>query len=200
MYKFAAVIVETRPIANIEYIIKRHLCKLNNEWELFIFHGDKNAHLFDRLQAKKFNIHNIGLKEYNRLLTSAGFWHQIPHEKILIFQHDSMLLKKDIEKFLEWDFVGAPLKDGKQNGGLSIRSKNIMLKAIKRYNYRSGNEDIFFCSMIPRIGGKMAPLSVAQEFSCESIFRLNTYGYHGINKWLNSSQCRMIATQYISML
>ena len=141
------VIVETRKLNNIRTIIKNHFIHLGKEWELFIFHGKDNGYLFLELKANLIKLNSkIGIgfpkgkdQGYNNLLTSKSFWEEIPHEKIQIFQHDSGLLRSGIEQFLEWDYIGSPIpKTIAQNGGLSIRTKSVMLDIIKNTKFNVG--------------------------------------------------------------
>jgi hypothetical protein len=148
---YAAVIVESREINNIQSIINRHMDKLPG-FDLVIFHG--------------LDIRN--LHEYNYLLTSIMFWNELTsYKRVLIFQHDTGLFK-GIDDFLEWDYIGAPwqFQDFGGNGGLSIRNPQAMIDTIiqKPYSSNYGNEDIYFSYYLI---GKMAPRSECEKFSVE---------------------------------
>jgi hypothetical protein len=78
------------------------------------------------------------MADYNALLTSKEFWQKFEKfDRVLIFQHDSKLLRTGIEEFLEWDYVGAPWKFQEHggNGGLSIRNPRTMIEIIERCPY-----------------------------------------------------------------
>ena len=138
------------------------------------------------------------MNEYNQLLTSRSFWDGLT-EKVLIFQHDAGLLKERIEEFLEWEYVGAPWSfqhDG-GNGGLSLRSRDAMIKVIENVPYDGTmNEDIYFCHGLKELGLNLAPREVCEKFSVESVFKMGTLGWHGIDTWLTPDQCREIRGQY----
>ena len=193
----SAVIVETRSSINLKKVIDDHVAKLDDEWRLTVFYGE-NEELIKDIPANKIKIGSVDLSGYNDLLTTKWFWDQIPDDKILIFQHDSGLLKTGISKFLEWDWVGAPWKErAGGNGGLSIRSKKAMLKVIGQFSRpENENEDLWFCRHLRKIGYRLAPRAICEDFSCETIFRLGTLGYHGIDKYLTPTQCRLIKNQY----
>lgn len=194
----AAVIVETRAIFNLPNIILRHMAMLGSEWRLYIFHGKDNRHLFNNLDARKINLqHNLNRHSYSGLLSTHWFWMQIPHEKILVFQQDSMLLRRGIEQFMEWDWVGAPSWWGGYNGGLSLRSRSKILKVIQECHYTGESEDMYFHRNIGRVGGRIAPPHVADQFACEAYFRLGTLGCHGIHNFHGQSKRRLINTQYL---
>lgn len=200
----AAVIVETRPLGNLIQIIEAHMKMLPDYTKLYVF-GSRNVFAFIREKIDcKFVLIERGMNEakYNSLLTSKEFWNRIEEENILIFQHDSMILRKGIEEFYEWDYVGAPWKFQTTggNGGLSFRHKSAMLKILNsepKYNYSiHGNEDCYFSNRMLQ-EGNIAPREVCSKFSCETIFQLGTFGYHAIEKHLSKEQCEQIKNQYL---
>jgi hypothetical protein len=182
--KYGAVIIDSRPLP--EDVIERHIKYLPGNFELF--HG------------ALFTIDSIA--NYNTLLTSLKFWESLPFDKVLIFQHDSGLLRTGIEEFLQYDFIGAPIKHisfPAMNGGLSLRSTEAMIRCIKHTPYNPnihGNEDMYFCNLLSKLGGKLPTKEVAQKFSVETIFNLGSLGYHAMNKYLRPEQCNQILNQY----
>jgi hypothetical protein len=62
---YAAVIVESREINNIQSVIDRHMDKLPG-FDLVIFHGLKNAHLFTS-DCRKYQVDICNLHEYHVL-------------------------------------------------------------------------------------------------------------------------------------
>jgi hypothetical protein len=204
------VIVETRCIPNIREIVKNHIEFTG--WPVMLFCGMGNASFLSaELSGLDYRIYEMAVSElaearYNNLLTRFEFWNAIPYDKILIFQHDSRLLRKGIEEFLEWDYVGAPWlwqKNG-GNGGLSLRSRKAMLDIIRAKPYNpatQGNEDVYFANAMYRNPDyKLAPRYVCEKFSCEAIFKLGTFGYHAIEKYMSKEQVAQIQNQYESIL
>jgi hypothetical protein len=181
--KYGAVIIENR--FPVDQIVSDHKKFLPEGWEVI--------HLYDP------SIKNI--QDYNSLLTSLEFWHFLPFDKVLIFQHDSALLRNGIEDFLGWDYVGAPWKFQHHggNGGLSWRSKSAMIECIMHlpWNPRLQNEDVYFSNLLKNMPQfKLAPREVCEKFSCESIYAEGTLGYHAIDKYLTKEECIKIKTQY----
>jgi hypothetical protein len=180
---YGAVIVENR--FNVDGIGMDHAKFLPEDWKI----------LYD-------NYHHIKtIQDYNILMTSLEFWQDIPFDKVLIFQHDSGLLRKGIQEFFEYDYVGAPWKFQEHggNGGLSWRSKSAMIECIMQlpWNPRLGNEDVYFSNLLKRMPQyKLAPREVCEKFSCESIYKEGTLGYHAIDKYLTKEECNKILTQY----
>lgn len=199
------LIVETRPLANLDrLIIDDHLKYIPKDWGLTIYCSSRNHHLIKDIDfGRETEIillnSDFGINEYNKLFKSFEFWDNMPYEKVLIFQTDSKLLRNGIEDFLEWDWVGAAWKfmDYGGNGGLSIRSVEIMKQICHNHTFTDRNEDVLFCQVMKRFNiGKIAPREVCKQFSVETIFGLGSLGCHGIENWLSKDECTMILTQY----
>ncbi len=114
-----------------------------------------------------------------------------------------MLLRKGCEDFLEFDFVGANIKNipGCMNGGLSMRDSKAMLKVINNFAWEneqvSGNEDIWFVNCLRQLQGYLPTKEEAQRFSVETEYSLGSVGYHAISKYLTPSECEAIKNQYL---
>lgn len=201
----AAVVIETRSLENFPDTVREHMKHLPG-FELIIFGSDENEEFLTR-NISNFIHHKVkfpngfGQFEYNLTLTNPKFWEMLlPYERVLIFQHDSMLLKDGIEDFLEFDYVGAPWKFQHHggNGGLSLRNPKLMFTICKAegWNQNKGNEDVWFSNQMKRFNGKLAPRDICAQFSVESIFKLGTLGYHAIDAHLSPEQCEQIRKQY----
>lgn len=200
----AIVIVETRKIP-LRNIIKNHL---QDGWQLVVFCGSNFDFVKEETKGLNAIIHKVGVdineKYYNILLTSKAFWEALDYERVLIFQHDSGVLRKGIEEFLQWDYIGAPWKFQAHggNGGLSIRNPKTMLEIISYTGYDQrvcGNEDVYFCNYMKALRRNLAPREVCEKFSVESIFKLGTWGYHAIEKHFSKQLCNQIKTQYVQV-
>lgn len=127
--------------------------------------------------------------DYNSILTNPNFWRGCIYDRVLIFQHDSGLLRHGIEEFLKWDYIGAWINNipGCMNGGLSIRNPKLMYEICVKYPYRGmaldGNEDIYFCNQMHGLGINMPNRETCNKFSVETEFALGSLGYHAINKY-----------------
>ena len=195
----SAVIIETRLKSNLSEIIRKHIQFLKG-WNLTIFCGNENEFILkkDFPDATFFKIVVNSAGDYNRLMTAEDTWQRLPYNKILIFQYDSMILREGIEEFLEWDYVGAPWKFSPRggNGGLSLRSRNVMLDITRKYPWKGENEDVYFCRHIDSIGGKLAPRNVCEKFSCEVILKDGTLGYHAVRNRYGDKEADRLENQY----
>ncbi|NCV18990.1 MAG: hypothetical protein EBW42_09525 [Rhodobacterales bacterium] len=91
------------------------------------------------IQIIKLDVENLTQNQYSKLLTTKEFWKNLNGEKILIYQEDSFLFKKNINDFLSFDFIGAPFPKNVNdtpnlvgNGGFSLRTKSKMLEVISK--------------------------------------------------------------------
>lgn len=196
---FGLAIVETRSLPNLVEVIQNHI-KYTGCGELTIFCHDNESFLRRYFPDANFCNLRMHLTEthYNYMLASELFWKAIPYEKVLIFQHDSWILKSIEKEFMNFDYIGSPWRFSPYvgNGGFSIRSKEAMLKTIDKVKYNPslhGNEDVYFCN---HLQGKLAPIEVAEKFCVESIFKLHTFAFHAIEKYLTKEQILQIKNQY----
>lgn len=207
-----AVLVESRPLKGIGDVIRNHISHLPISWGLTIFTGMHHLQFFHDETAPIKNIDFKALEgfgweadsvnAYNKLLVSPGFWQYLAEKypsRVLLFQHDSLLLRDGVESFLRYDYVGAPWKfqDYGGNGGLSLRNPTKMLDVIKKFSCPAGmNEDVFFSNHLLQVGGRLASRETCSRFSVESIFQLDTMGLHDVEEWLSDQEVEQIYNQY----
>lgn len=170
-----------------------------DNWGLIVFHGINNeSYLKNGLEGWKnvnyvrMNVTNLNNEEYNELLLSTTFWETLENigcEHAYIFQTDTLLLKPEIDKFLHYDYIGAPwyikvfgvLEVG--NGGLSLRKVKTMKMLTQKYRKFPINEDVWFSYMLLE-EKKMNPNillptpEIAKQFSVETIFYEDPCGLH----------------------
>jgi len=248
MKKLAAFIIETRYFDNFGETCKNHLIHLPNDTDLYVYTSEENQSKYKEQLEKhnitcSFISYNQNLEipvevKYifglDKILEDArmkalfnmcinmsrpDFWKDyFDYERVLVFQMDSGLMRKGIEAFMEYDYVGAPcynfVKDQTiQNGGLSLRNPRIMEYICRMYGWKMDiqdmmvvgqystayffAEDIFFClRMIKHNAGKLAPLEISKKFSVESRYELGSLGYHRIEAYLTEEEQQNIKKQY----
>jgi len=197
------VIAESRCHPRLILVIKNFMYLLQKKgWGLVIFHSSKNeSFLKEGLKEwpnvifSKITENNFTVNEYNNLLCSLDFWRfltDIGSHHALIFQVDTVLLKDNIDDFLEYDYVGAPwitrwlgLDIG--NGGLSLRNvwkmRSICGQCSRTVETMYGtryleNEDIFFSFHLNNQSAKLPSVEIAKKFSVETIFYDDPCGMH----------------------
>ncbi len=184
-----AVIVEMRNDPFLEVVMEIYIRQLAGRgWRVCLVHGTANHELANQIQGRwpgletlYLNVDNFTVKKYNRyLLSPRTFWNLLPGAPrvILRFELDTVLISGDLDKFCAYEYVGAPWHprmnwakpNGRVgNGGLTIRSVEAMVRAIKmRWTPAfTGNEDGFFSVLCQDIL-QFAPVEVAREFAVES--------------------------------
>ena len=157
-----------------------------------------HPYLYPYFQTNKIIIDIVDNYYENEPLeyfNNIQFWKAIKYEKILIFQRDSVLCSKSkyrVEDFLEYDYVGAPwlVKDTQfngrvGNGGLSLRSKSVMIQLLTMYpqkeqleEFRKLNEDCYLNKFIALLPGVHLPRYLtAKRFAIE----MDWHGLYGKN-------------------
>ena len=210
-YKYTAIIIEPREHKALEYVLTNFYNNLSNEWQIIVFHGNKNIKYVENI-INKFNknriklinlkVNNLTIEEYCELFYNKWLYDNIPTETFLVFQTDTLICpryKHLINDFLKYDYVGAPWgpdmmkeiiniyggKDAVGNGGLSIRKKSKMLKILIKYStyHKSGwrLNEDVFFS----IYAKHKPTAEeAKNFSIESIYNDKAFGIHKAYKYV----------------
>jgi len=203
--QYTAIIIEPRKHAALRFVIHNMLENLSSEWGMVIFHGSQNKeyvyeiiHELDPSRLRIVNVVNLHMSNlnnasYSKILITPAFYNFIPTETFLIFQTDTMILpphKHVIHMFLEYDYVGAPWKNGRVgNGGLSLRKKSKMLEIIQKKPYTNRQEDEYFSLHIPdSISYHVPSFEMAKHFSVETVFYDTPFGIHNCWKYLSSQE------------
>ena len=137
-----AIFIEMRKLDHLSFIIKNAIIKLGSEVSFTIVCGNLNYEFFNNISKsinRDIRIINIGKdnltrEEYSIMLLTSNFWKQFLGQKLIIYQEDTIIFRKLDNKFLQYDYIGAPLENRLiGNGGLSLRSKDIMVRICRDY-------------------------------------------------------------------
>ena len=139
---------------------------------------------------------------YNDILKSTKFWKELNCEKCLIIQEDGIVFREGTERFLNFDYVGAPWADSAENlylknsvnpnmvgnGGLSIRNVNKMIQVTEKYikekhllfykNLSYVPEDVFFCQCLVKENAVLPSIEEGAQFSNEQLVYMKSCGIH----------------------
>jgi Protein of unknown function (DUF5672) len=189
----AAVIVEARPFFFLPKVIRNAMFFLGPTWNLHVFCGEL-SHDFLQTSLRGWNVNvtkfprvaHLSVNDYNGILLSPRFWTSFREERILVFQSDSILAGTNVEEFANFDFVGAPCgrfdEEYVANGGLSLRSRRLMLDCLRLSSKPGVPEDVFFTGAARKLGAKMPDMRTATRFSVESLYTEHPFGVHGTDK------------------
>jgi len=212
-----AVLIEFRCFPHVDFIIRNNILKLGKKWSHTVICGNDNydfvknicEQISPKIKLICLNYTNLTPSEYSKLLCTVDFWNLLHGKKILIYQEDSIIFKNNIDYFLYFDYIGAPWYSEKNdnksavgNGGISLRTKDIMIQIIRTnsvhnttfnsdtldYMFTTNSsfppEDVYFTKNMEDLNiGILADRDSAFKFSTESI--LNEDSFAGHNFWYN---------------
>jgi hypothetical protein len=142
-------------------------------------------------------VNKLDDSSYNTILKSEWFWMTLAEkgiQKALVFQVDALVISADVNKFLVWDYIGAPWtvdndcykKDARNeagvpipplpphirvgNVGLSLRSTLAMVHVLTLFGNTTTpdeQEDVFFVRNLGKLDYVVADLISGAEFSLE---------------------------------
>lgn len=199
--KKTAVIIEPRKHPLLKYVLYNFMYFLVPKgWKFQIFCGTDNKEwleqeiedLKDDINIYQLPYDNLTEPMYNMLLTNGGFWKSIYNnpEYVLIFQTDCILLKDNIDEFLQYDMIGAPWRHSPYkgcNGGFSLRKREAMIDICKKCEYKYENEDGWF-SYTNADKLKNPELIEKMKFSMETIWSPSPTGMHASYKFQDHSK------------
>ncbi|KAK1979957.1 hypothetical protein LZ30DRAFT_751036 [Colletotrichum cereale] len=187
-----ALLIENRPNPILAPLMLHFISVVPPDWR-FRFMGSVESVKFinqsvairEQVAAGKLdltyiptNMSTVGQEMISRFLTNLWLYETVlqPAEWLLVFQTDSILCansKRNINDYLEYDWIGAPWNPGGRwggNGGLSIRRVSAMIDILK-YQQRVDNsepEDVWLAERLAhRPGSKVANGTVSLYFSGE---------------------------------
>jgi len=187
-----ALLVENRPNPILAPLMLHFISVVPPDWR-FRFMGsvesvksiNQSVAIREQVAAGKLdltyipaNMSTAGQEMISRYLTNLWLYETVlqPAEWLLVFQTDSILCansKRNINDYLEYDWIGAPWNPGGRwggNGGLSIRRVSAMID-ILRNQQRADNsepEDVWLAERLAhRPGSKVANGTVSLYFSGE---------------------------------
>jgi hypothetical protein len=188
---------------------------LNENWTCIIVTSSKAASFYEKylghiakvIVDRRLDVVKFHIDIYNRVMMEPHLWETTlaNYEKCLVVQDDGILLRKGIERFIEYDYVGAPWIDVEGNayikhnvnpdlvgnGGLSLRTVDVMKRAIQVaeieessrlffHNINHVPEDVFFVKQLKKLGAHMPSAQEASFFSSEEILNANAIGLHKV--------------------
>ena len=209
---YEAVLIEFRILPHLEFIIRNAIFHLGNKWSFTVVCGTHNhsfiqticAQINPKIRIIQLPYTNRTQEEYSNLLMTIDFWHLFHGEKLFIYQEDSLFFQSNVDRYLSYDFIGAPFHkmsndtpNGVGNGGFSLRTKCKMIEVLETcpretieipsstqsyMNYVGMTtipEDVYFstCLQQKRIG-EVASWENASYFSSEQVFNQHSLGGH----------------------
>lgn len=208
-----ATIVEARKHPHFKTIVQNALSNLEHlEVGLNVYHGTENEAFvkdclkdYNSIRYINLQVKNLDIEAYNKIMLSKEFHREIPTDKFLVFQTDTITFKPLDKEFLNYDYIGAPWRKenhdryGAQvgNGGLSLRSKTAILTILEQNIPREENdpEDLYLSRILTQQQFNIAPYEVALQFATEDVYAENTFGCHKSWELIRLEQLKKIINQ-----
>lgn len=187
-----ALLIENRANPILAPLMLHFMSVVPAEWRFrFMGSAESVAHINgsvairEQVQAGKLdltlipaNMSTAGTEQISRFLTTLWLYEVVlqPAEWLLVFQTDSILCansRRNLNDYLEYDWVGAPWNPWGQwggNGGLSLRRVSAMIAVLRDQVRIDGSEpeDVWLSERLAhRPGARMANGTVALTFSGE---------------------------------
>lgn len=135
-----------------------------------------------------------GIDAYSRFMLQELHAH-IQTEHVLVVQWDGFVIDPTFwhDDYLQWDYIGAPWYHGRGdgpgyvgNGGFSLRSRKLLAATTQLSTLPGEPEDMTICvhqfyALHTQHDIQVAPVDLAQEFSCEYGTYRRSFGFHGMH-------------------
>ena len=158
-----------------------------------LFFGAEPLHIGERfVRIERFP----SIDAYSEFVLKC-LWPFIRTDYIMIVHWDGFATRPELwqDRFLDYDYIGAPWIWGEENrrvgnGGFCIRSKKLLLECadvrVRRHPEIEGGggaEDVVICKLygahFESRGLRFAPIEVAREFALEYGDERETFDFHG---------------------
>lgn len=214
---FETVLIEFHNFPHLEFLIRNSIIKLGKKWAHTVICGNKNYQFILNLCKSisininiiRLNVDDMPPSQYNAFLMSHNFWNMISGGKILIYNENTIILNKNIDNFIEYDYIGAPFAKSQNDtpnlvgyGDFSLRTPSVMVKILKtvspsetifnsstieymqKHDLSSPPEYVYYSKNAQELGmGVVANYEAANDFCCNSKFNDISFGARNI--WLS---------------
>lgn len=202
------LIVETRNLNHLEFVIKNTIQKLGEGWGHIIFCHSNNYDLVKKIcddisTEIEINVleKDLSRNYYNNLFLDINFWEKINCEKVLVYQTDTFIFKSLDEDFFKYDWVGWAWNDDHTkyiensflkwkdlwgcNGGLNLRTVPVIKEILKKIPIPKGSfEDMdkipedTYFSWYIKTNYRFPTKELCYNFANDKVFSENTFGTH----------------------
>ena len=188
--KKQAILVCFESSPHIEFVIRNIIVKLGPSWYHSIICGTQN---YEYMQQMAIGISNkisvIKLEncnnttEHNQFMKTREYWEMFSSYKLLHYTPTTTIFKKNINEFMQYDYISASSYHQLGTGSLSLRTRQTMIDILTNFeNIEDQSEDMFFSKIMTENAiGNLADKHVSGMFSTEYVNNLESMGGH--NYW-----------------
>ena len=136
----------------------------------------------DKISIMKFE-HCDNMEQHKKLMKTLSYWKLFSADKLLYYTSGTTLFKKNIEEFMEYDYISASSFHELGSGSLSLRTRQTMIDILSNFsNENEESEDMFFSKIMTENSiGKIADKDTSSMFSTELVYNEDSMGGH--NYW-----------------
>ncbi len=170
------LLVETRRLDHLGFVIRNTIQKMGEGWGHVIACSSENRrqiveicrHIDDGIEIVVLERGIASDNDYNNLCLGADIWRRLNCRKVLVYQADTIIMRPFDDRFLEYDYIGASWAPGPHldnirrtyriedellhgNGGLSLRSVDLMLQALRDNVFRERFLDVALGDRLERV-------------------------------------------------
>lgn len=195
----AAVVIESRPLYFLPAVLRNVMFFLGGGWNLYVFSGElSDRYIEDVLrgwevqQVKLEGLVHLPRTVRSELMKSSEFWKTFVEDKLLVFESNCVMCGSNVDEFLDYDFIGAPMGTADQfvlNGGFSLRSRRKLIQCIAAGRSQSEEpEDVFFTRMMRQMGAITPDFASASRFAVSAAYEDHPVGVAGTDDSLHSAE------------
>jgi hypothetical protein len=182
-----AILVYFESSPHIEFIIRNVILKLGAYWSHSIVCGNSNYEFMQRVASTISNkITIIKLEncensiQHNQYMKTPEYWNLLVGAKILHYTSNTTIFKKNIDEFMDYDYISASSFHQLGTGSLSLRTKQTMIDILEKFNDENHeSEDMYFSRIMNENSiAKLADRDTSSKFSTEYVKNPESMGGH----------------------
>ena len=192
-----AILVCFESSHHIEFVIRNVITKLGEQWYHSIFCGTENYEYMQKMAAtisnkisviKLDNCENI--QQHNKYMKTIEYWKMFSENKLLHYTPTTSIFKKNIDEFMQYDYISASKYHELGTGSLSLRTRQTMIDILGNFeNIEDQSEDMFFSKIMAENAiGNLADKRTSSMFSTEHVNNPGSMGGH--NYWATNVSWR----------
>ena len=191
----AAILIESRPLFFLPMVVRNVMFFLGPTWNLHVVYGEDSERFlhedladWDVNAIKLQGTTHLSRARRSEIMKSSEFWKIFPEEKLLVFESNSVMCGSNVDEFLDYDFIGAPLGTAESfslHGGFSLRSRRKMIQCIVAGKDAGEPEDEFFTRMMRQTGAATPDFASACRFAVSSTYEGRPLGVPAADEGLH---------------
>ena len=188
--KKLAILVCFESSPHIEFVIRNIIIKLGPTWYHSIVCGSNNYEYMQQIATAVSNKISVlklencsNTMEHNQFMKTLEYWEMFAADKLLHYTPTTTIFKKNIDEFMQYDYISASSYHELGTGSLNLRTRQTMIDILMNFeNIADQTEDMFFSKIMAENSiGNLADKHACFMFSTENVNNLESMGGH--NYW-----------------